>query len=165
MAEFATGNRDDALELVQDAMLGLVQRYRNREASEWPPLFYRILESRIRDWYRRRQVRNRWVSWWGDWKARQEDDPMPEPEFAGPAGEDPVRRLETGEQLDAVHAALAAMPLRQQQAVLLRVWQGLDVAETAFAMGCSEGSVKTHLSRGMARLRAVVAGGEDDTAG
>ncbi|WJW75670.1 RNA polymerase sigma factor [Thiohalobacter sp. IOR34] len=152
MAEFATGNREDALEIVQDAMFKLVQRYGERGREDWPPLFHRILQSRINDWHRRRSVRRRWLAAWGDRRAALAEE-GPEPEFADPHAVDPPGRLAQGEAMAAVHAAVQALPLRQQQAFLLRIWEGLDVAQTAYAMGCSEGSVKTHLSRAMAKLR------------
>ncbi len=150
MAEYATGNRDDALELVQEAMLRLVERYAGRDPADWPRLFHRILHNAINDWYRRRSVRRRWLV-----RARPADDPEadPVPEAPDPADPDPAREVARDAAMEALRQGLRALPLRQQQAFLLRVWEGLDVAETAYAMGCSEGSVKTHLSRAMGRLR------------
>jgi RNA polymerase sigma-70 factor (ECF subfamily) len=153
MAEIATRSRDDALDLVQDAMLSFVDRYATHAPGEWAPLFHRVLQNRIRDWHRRRQVRNRWLVWLHD---RDDEDDAPDPiqEAPDPAGRTPEDTVALGIAGEALVAAVEALPLRQQQAFLLRTWEGLDVAQTARAMGCSEGSVKTHLSRAMHALRA-----------
>lgn len=154
MAEFATGNRDEALDIVQDAMLKLAERYPERGAREWPPLFHRILHSRIMDWHRRNKVRRRWRVW-----LREDDETRDDPIESQPDPGDPRPDRHAGdEQLAAaLDAALKALPARQQQAFLLRTWEGFDVAETARAMGCSQGSVKTHLSRAMHALRDALA--------
>lgn len=149
MAELACGQRDQALDLVQDAMFGFVRNYARRPSDEWPPLFHRVLDNRLTDWHRRQRVRGRWMSNW--FTREDEDDPLEAIVDAAEPG--PLDRLagnEAGQRLDA---ALRALPLRQRQAFLLRVWEGLDVGDTAIAMRCSEGSVKTHLSRALARLR------------
>lgn len=150
MARLATGSRDEALDIVQDAMLALARRYAGREPAEWGPLFHRILQSRIRDWYRRQQVRRRVFGWLS---AGEEDsgDPLEavaDERGAGPAGEHAQARFS-----EALERALRRLPLRQQQVFLLRAWEGLNVAETARAMGISEGSVKTHYSRAVHALR------------
>lgn len=152
MAQLATGNDDEALDLVQEAMLKLVQRYADRDGSEWGPLFHCILQSRIRDWYRRTRVRNRWREWFGkeqDGEGDTEDpiEMVPDP-LARPDEE--LRRKRAGATLEA---AIRTLPLRQQQAFLLRAWEELDVAQTAAAMKCSEGSVKTHFFRAVRALR------------
>jgi RNA polymerase sigma-70 factor (ECF subfamily) len=157
MAEFATGNRDDALDVVQDAMLGLVRSYADRAEQDWPPLFQRILQSRIRDWYRRSRVRNRFRVWLQ--RGQGEDaGSLPDPIQQAPDRSSPGT-LQSVMQHDAMaqlQQALQALPFRQQQVFLLRSWEGLDVAQTAFAMGCSEGSVKTHYSRALHRLRQIL---------
>ena len=153
IAQAALRHEDDALDAVQDAMLQLARAYSARPAEEWKPLFYRILENRIRDMQRRRTVRNRVMSWLpfradpdGD-----ESDPIAEAASHEPP---PVRRLEIDEALSALEKALETLPRRQQQAFLLRTLEGLDVAQTARAMGCSQGSVKTHYFRALQTLRA-----------
>lgn len=150
MAEFSTGNRAEALDLVQDAMFGFVQHYAARPAGEWPPLFWRVLDSRINDWHRRQRARGRWLGWF-----ERADDDGEDPIAAVPdLGEQgPLARLADGEASQALELALRALPLRQRQAFLLRLWEGLDVAATAAAMRCSEGSVKTHLFRALGNLR------------
>jgi len=138
---------------VQDAMLQLARAYADRPSQEWKPLFYRILENRIRDMQRRRTVRGRVIAWLpfrGD-----EDEEEPDPIAQAPSPEpQPVRRLELDEAVGALEKALGGLPRRQQQAFLLRALEGLDVAATAAAMGCSEGSVKTHYFRAVQALRA-----------
>lgn len=151
MAQIATRNSDEALDIVQDAMLKLVEKYGNRSEAELGPLFYCILQSRIRDWYRRSSVRNRFRSWLGSADADDEEDPLQL--VADPAGRTPEDILAARGGIEALEGALRELPLRQQQVFLLRAWEGLDVRDTAKAMQCAEGSVKTHYSRALAALR------------
>ncbi len=155
MAELAVGQREEALDLVQEAMFGFVRHYADKPAADWAPLFYRVLDSRITDWHRRQQVRGRWlVAWLRRGDEDDEDDPVaaaPDPHDPGP-----LARLAGTEAAGALDGALRDLPLRQRQAFLLRVWEGLDVAATATAMRCSEGSVKTHLFRALASLRRAL---------
>ncbi len=152
IAQTALRHEDDALDAVQDAMLQLARAYAHRPAEEWRPLFYRILENRIRDMQRRRMVRDRVMSWW-PFTADGQEEPGP---IAEAAAEEPppVRRLEIDEAMSALERAVGGLPRRQQQVFLLRTLEGLDVAQTARAMGCSEGSVKTHYFRALRTLRA-----------
>lgn len=153
IAQAALRHEDDALDAVQDAMLQLARAYSDRPPEEWKPLFYRILENRIRDMQRRRTVRGRVMAWLP--LRGEDDDEDSDPVAQAPSLEpQPVRRLELDEAVGALEKALARLPPRQQQAFLLRTLEGLDVAETAQAMGCSEGSVKTHYFRAVQTLRA-----------
>ncbi|MBV9345437.1 MAG: RNA polymerase sigma factor [Gammaproteobacteria bacterium] len=153
IAQAALRHEDDALDAVQDAMLQLARAYAHRPAQEWKPLFYRILENRIRDMQRRRTVRGRVIAWLPLRGGEDEDDEI-DPIAQAPSTEpQPPRRLELQEAMDALEKALGALPRRQQQAFLLRTLEGLDVAQTAAAMGCSEGSVKTHYFRALQSLR------------
>ncbi len=154
MARIATGNEDDALDIVQEAMLTLAQRYAARSEAEWAPLFQRILQNRIRDWYRRSKVRNRFRVWF----KRDEDDDDPLENHPDPIPDEPLQQLETEQFGEALEKALGELPNRQQQAFLLRVWEGLSVEETAAAMGVSAGSVKTHYSRAVHTLREKLEG-------
>lgn len=154
MAKLATGNVEDALELVQEAMLKLAQHYGRRNEQEWGPLFHRILQSRIRDWYRRSRVRNRWRVWLGG----EEDEENPLDNLADTSSAGPAELVAGERAMGALDQALQKLPLRQQQAFLLRTWEGFDIAETAHAMGCSEGSVKTHYSRAVHTLRVLLEG-------
>ena len=152
MAEIATGNPDDALDLVQEAMMTLVKNYSHKTPQDWGPLFHRILQSRIRDWYRRSTVRNKLLDWLG--LADKDDDPIQSAvDHHGKTPEDMKTNSDAGAALDL---ALQQLPLRQQQAFLLRNWEGLNVKQTADAMACSEGSVKTHYSRAVHRLREML---------
>lgn len=156
MAEFSVRHRDDALEIVQDAMLKLAQRYGHLPAEQWPPLFQRILQSRITDHFRRQKVRNRLFVWF----SRPDDDGDdydPIAEAVDESLNNPLDRLSLEQGNQALVDAVAQLPERQRQAFLLRHWEGLSEKETAFAMQCSEGSVKTHLSRAMQALRARLA--------
>jgi len=151
MAELNLGHREDALDAVQDAMLRLVRHYRDKPAQEWSPLFWGILRRRIVDLQRRRKVRSIVVGWLGG--SRDEDgDELPawEPTDHSPG---PAERLQDAQAYADMAVAVRQLPRRQREAFMLRVLEGLDVAETARAMGCSEGSVKTHLSRAMQHLR------------
>ncbi len=151
VAEIALRDPDEALDAVQDAMIRLVRHYSAKPAEEWPPLFWGILRRRITDLQRRRTVRNRIMVWTGR-TVTDDDEELPAWE-APDLGPDPARALASRQAFAAMSAAIRALPRRQQQAFLLRVLEGLDVADTTKAMGCSEGSVKTHLSRAMDALR------------
>ena len=152
IAQAGLRHQDDALDAVQDAMLQLARAYSDRPEEEWKPLFYRILENRIRDMQRRRTVRGRVMAWMPF--RRDEDDEDNDPIAQAPSNDLPaVARLEIDEAMVALDAALEQLPQRQRQAFLLRNLEGLDVAQTAQAMGCSEGSVKTHYFRALQALR------------
>lgn len=151
MAELATRNREDALDIVQDSMLTLSDQYAKQAPEEWGPLFHTILQRKLTDWHRRSQRRHRWFVWLNPPEDDPEADPLAEvPEVIS---SDPALLLERARDMETLQAALVDLPLRQQQAFLLRVWEGLDTEQTASAMACSEGSVKTHLSRAMQVLR------------
>jgi RNA polymerase sigma-70 factor, ECF subfamily len=153
IAQASLRHEDDALDAVQDAMLQLARAYADRAPEEWKPLFYRILENRIRDMQRRRTVRGRVMAWLPFRRDDEEEEPDPiaQAPSADPA---PAARLEMDEAMQALESALQLLPERQRQAFLLRNLEGLDVAQTALAMGCSEGSVKTHYFRALQALRA-----------
>ncbi|MEO8672016.1 MAG: RNA polymerase sigma factor [Tahibacter sp.] len=155
MAELSTGQRDEALDLVQDAMFAFARNYASKPAAEWGALFHRVLDNRITDWHRRQQVRGRWLShWFSGSRQDDDDDPIAEaPDLHEPG---PLSRLLGENATRSLDAALRALPLRQRQAFLLRIWEGLDVADTAIAMRCSAGSVKTHLWRAMNTLRTAL---------
>lgn len=151
-ALIATRNAEEAFDIVQDAMLKLVEKYGDRPEAELAPLFHCILQSRIRDWYRRGKVRNRLRSWLGGNDPEDSEDPLQL--VPDPAGRSPEELVTTAGSISALEVALHELPLRQQQAFLLRAWEGLDVRQTAQAMRCAEGSVKTHYSRALAALRS-----------
>jgi RNA polymerase sigma-70 factor (ECF subfamily) len=154
IAQSALRHEDDALDAVQDAMLQLSRAYANRPADEWRPLFYRILENRIRDMQRRRSVRARVMSWLPSHRDEDDDEGIDLIAQAPSDAVTPARRLELDEAMQALDSALQQLPNRQRQAFMLRNLEGMDVAEVASAMGCSEGSVKTHHFRALKALRA-----------
>jgi RNA polymerase sigma-70 factor (ECF subfamily) len=158
MAVLATGHRDEALDIVQDAMLKLAHKYCNRHPGEWGPLFHRILQNTIMDWHRRQKVQRTWrvfLDFTGLGKSeRKTEEPLVDCYAGLPAGDsNPVLKLANERTLQALDGAIEQLPIRQQQAFLLRIWEGLSVEETATAMNCSQGSVKTHLSRAVLALR------------
>ncbi len=145
MAQVSVGNRDDALDIVQDAMLELARRYTARPSEEWAPLFHRILHNAVLQWHRKRRRQQRWLGW-----PESDDTILDAIPDVGPG---PLRYAQQDEAMTRLNLAMQRLPLRQREVVVLRVWEGLDVAETAKAMGCGEGSVKTHLSRALSALR------------
>lgn len=152
IAEIAVRDRDEALDLVQNAMIKLVRKYADRPSDAWTPLFYRILQNGIRDWHRRQAVRNRVMVWFGR-SAGDDDDYDIVAAAPDPAGRAPEQELENQEAMSSLEQAIHALPARQREAFMLRTFEGLDVAGTAVAMGCSQGSVKTHYSRALHTLR------------
>jgi RNA polymerase sigma-70 factor (ECF subfamily) len=155
IAEIAVRDRDEALDLVQEAMIKLVRKYADRPDSEWAPLFYRILQNGVRDWHRRQIVRSRVMVWFGRSKGDEaEFDPVAN--APDPFGRAPDQDLQSREAMESLEDAVTALPARQREAFMLRAFEGLDVAGTAVAMGCSEGSVKTHYSRAIHSLRETL---------
>jgi RNA polymerase sigma-70 factor (ECF subfamily) len=154
IAVIATRDRDEALDIVQDAMLQLSSRYASRPAEEWAPLFYRILGNKVRDWQRHQGVRRR-LLFWREPQGEDQTDPVELLPDRAAHGEDLLQRTQAMAKLES---ALRELPARQRQAFELRLWHGLSVAQTAKAMGCSAGSVKTHLFRALHTLREKLQG-------
>lgn len=158
----ALRNEAAALDAVQEAMMRLASKYGGRPADEWPPLFQRILQNVIRDMLRRQKVRQLWVSMWSGFGGRDDDDagdPLDTLEAADGSNFDlsPERLVGRAQVLALIEAELARLPQRQREAFLMRYWEDMSTAETAAAMGCSEGSVKTHCSRATHTLAAALA--------
>lgn len=153
MTMMNVSSAEDALDIVQDAMIRLARRYAKRAPEEWAPLFFRILQNRTRDYYRRQAVRKRIMGFFSRDEEAHEEQLANAP---GPASDDPLDELERGSAMQALQAALQQLPTRQREAFMLRNLEGLDVRSTAGAMGCSEGSVKTHYSRAVSRLRELL---------
>ena len=148
-ALFAVRDDHAALDIVQDAMLRLAEKYGHRPEAELPLLFHRILQNAVRDWFRRQKVRSLWTTLLSSLTGGSEDDdrdPLETLEVAAGSNSQaaPPEQLEQSQVLEIIEQELARLPERQRQAFIMRYWEELDVAETAKVMGCSEGSVKTH---------------------
>jgi RNA polymerase sigma-70 factor, ECF subfamily len=151
-AQFAVRDADAALDIVQDAMLKLAENYGDRPAGELPLLFTRILQNTIHDFFRRQKVRSTWITLFsalGGKNDEDDSDPMETLEaLAGSDGaESAADKVERAQVIGIIEEEVSRLPARQREAFLMRYWEEMDVAETAAAMGCSEGSVKTHCSR------------------
>jgi RNA polymerase sigma-70 factor (ECF subfamily) len=151
-AQFAVRDADAALDIVQDAMLKLAENYGDRPAAELPLLFTRILQNTIHDFFRRQKVRSTWITLFsalGGKHDEDDSDPMETLEaLAGSDGaESAADKVERAQVIGIIEEEVSRLPGRQREAFLMRYWEEMDVAETAAAMGCSEGSVKTHCSR------------------
>ncbi|MDQ5849988.1 MAG: RNA polymerase sigma factor [Pseudomonadota bacterium] len=161
-AVFAVRDRDAALDIVQDAMLRLAEKYGHRPSTELPLLFHRIVQNAIRDYFRRQKVRSLWTTLLSSLSpGRGEDDdydPLETLQSAEGSNveEAPGTQLERKQVLDIIEQELTRLPARQREAFVMRYWEELDVAETARRMGCSEGSVKTHCSRATHALAAAL---------
>jgi RNA polymerase sigma-70 factor, ECF subfamily len=155
IAEIGVGDRDDAHDIVQLAMIRLARTYGDRDAVEWTPLFYRILQNAVRDHHRRNAVRRRVMAFFGraDDGAEAYD---PVETAADPGGRTPDQLLENAQAMQGLETALRRLPARQREAFMLRTFEGLDIAGTALAMGVTEGSVKTHYFRAMHSLRQML---------
>ena len=156
-AVYAVRDEDAALDIVQDTMIRLSEKYFDRPASELPLLFQRILSNAMMDWFRRQKVRNAVVKNFSDFEPAGGDgdfDILESLEVLGGslASESASDSVSRAQILLAVEEEVAQLPARQREAFLLRYWEELDVAETAASMGCSEGSVKTHCSRAVHAL-------------
>lgn len=160
-AVFAVKDDEAALDIVQDSMMKLAEKYAERPATELPMLFQRILQNTIRDWYRRSKVRSTYTTNFSQFGG---DDDEEDRDFLETLAAEvhhnvpvsPVEQLEQVQVLKIIEEAIARLPGRQREAFMLRYWEELDVAETADAMGCSEGSVKTHCSRAVHALSLML---------
>jgi len=158
---FSVHDDEAALDVVQDSMMKLAEKYSTRPPAELPLLFQRILQNGIRDHFRRQKVRSTWTTALAALGLGGEDDDADPLETLRveehsniPAS--PADRLEKSEVMAAIEEAVKALPDRQREAFMLRYWEELDVSETAKVMGCSEGSVKTHCSRATHALAKVL---------
>jgi RNA polymerase sigma factor (sigma-70 family) len=151
-AVFAVRRDEVALDVVQDAMIKLAEKYGDKPAAELPLLFQRILQNTIHDYFRREKVRSTWVTLFssltGGGEDNEEFDLLETYVAEGSSqAESAETRIERDQMLAIIEQEVQKLPGRQREAFLMRYWQDMDVAETASAMGCSEGSVKTHCSR------------------
>lgn len=154
---YAVRDEQAALDIVQDSMLKLAEKYGTKPVAEYPMLFQRILQNTIRDYYRRQKVRNFWVtavSYLTHGSDDQADEETLESIHPADERDNPINSLINRNNIALIEAALEKLPARQREAFLLRYWEDMDIAETAIVMGCSEGSVKTHCSRAVHALAA-----------
>ncbi|HEX7685425.1 MAG TPA: RNA polymerase sigma factor [Trinickia sp.] len=157
---YAVRDDDAALDIVQDAMIKLAEKYGDRPAAELPLLFQRILQNVTHDHFRRQKVRNTWVSLFSSLGGSEDEDFDPletiEAQEGSSVGQSSEQKLEREQVLALIDGEIQKLPARQREAFLMRYWEDMDVAETAAAMGCSEGSVKTHCSRATHALAAAL---------
>ena len=149
-------DEESALDIVQDAMMKLAEKYGDRPAEELPLLFQRIMQNLIRDFYRRSKVRSLWTTLLSSFSSDDDEDydllETIEAESGTYTPNTPDKQLQQAQVLGIIEEEIKLLPTRQREAFLMRYWEDMDVAETAAAMGCSEGSVKTHCSRATATL-------------
>ena len=154
MAKIAIKHEADAMDIVQEAMLQLVKSYSNRGPDEWRMLFFRILQNKINDAFRRRKVRDKLTGWLpGSFPSMEDREDSLIENTSGSTVDEPDRHIERQQNIEQLQAAIESLSRRQREAFMLRCWEGLSTAETAATMQCSEGSVKTHYSRAMSSLR------------
>ena len=157
---FAVHDEEAALDIVQDAMLKLAEKYGDRPEDEFPMLFQRILQNTIRDYYRRSKVRSMWTTLLSAFSNDEDEDHDPLETLAADSDDNGLRTPESqllqAQTLAVIEEEIKKLPTRQREAFLMRYWEDMDVAETAAAMGCSEGSVKTHCSRATHALAAAL---------
>ena len=156
-ALYAVRDEDAALDIVQDSMIRLAEKYVERPAEELPLLFQRILSNATMDWFRRQKVRGAVVKNFSDFESASTEgdfDILETLEVLGGslASESASESVSRAQILLVIEEEISQLPARQREAFLLRYWEELDVAETATSMGCSEGSVKTHCSRAVHAL-------------
>ena len=157
-ALYAVRKDESALDIVQDAMIKLAEKYGDKPPAELPMLFQRILQNTVRDYFRREKVRSSWISLFSSFGNKQDEQDsfdamdMVEAETGSYGAESGLQKLERQQMLDLLEQEIQNLPSRQREAFLMRYWQDLNVTETALAMGCSEGSVKTHCSRATSSL-------------
>ena len=156
---YAVRDEHAALDIVQDSMLKLAEKYADKPVTEYPMLFQRILQNTMRDFWRRQKVRNLWttlLSSFGAGQDGEEDhDPLDTIDVEDES-ENPMAQLEQSQTMKIIEKAIEKLPTRQREAFILRYWEDMDVAETAEVMGCSQGSVKTHCSRAVHTLAALL---------
>ncbi len=159
-AVFAVRDEEAALDIVQDAMLRLAEKYGHLPAAELPALFHRIVQNAIRDWFRRQKVRSLWTTPLASLGPGDDDDQDPletlQPSAGSQQSESPADHFEQSQVLEILREELGRLPERQREAFILRYWEELDVADTARRMRCSEGSVKTHCSRAAHALQQAL---------
>lgn len=160
MTKIATGDAEIAMDLVQDAMLKLVEKYSSKSSQQWRPLFYRILNNKITDFYRRKAVKDKlFVS---NATGNSDLDITDAITALARPADNPDRRMQSKQRVDRLISSLYRLPPRQKQTFMLRCWEGMNTEQTAKAMSCSQSSVKTHYSRALKALRDQLEDYRDD---
>jgi RNA polymerase sigma-70 factor (ECF subfamily) len=156
---YAVRDEHAALDIVQDSMLKLADKYPDKPVTEYPMLFQRILQNTMRDFWRRQKVRNIWTSLLSSFGSKNEDGENRDPLDTIDVGDEslnPATQLEGSQTLQLIERALEKLPARQREAFVLRYWEEMSVAEAADSMGCSQGSVKTHCSRALRTMASLL---------
>lgn len=156
---YAVRDEHTALDIVQDSMLKLAEKYADKPVAEYPMLFQRILQNTTRDFWRRQKVRNIWTTLLSSFGAGQDGEEDHDPLDTidvGDESENPMTQLEQSQTMRIIEKAIEKLPTRQREAFILRYWEDMNVAETAEVMGCSQGSVKTHCSRAVSSLSSLL---------
>jgi RNA polymerase sigma-70 factor, ECF subfamily len=157
--EIATGGADDTLDILQESMMAFVRRYSTKDESEWRPLFYKVVQNKIRDWFRKERIKRLFFFSMPP-RQREETENRLDPEDSRPDhnAADPLTNIKTSQAMERLNMVLKQLPARQQQVFLLRAWEGLSTQETATAMNCTEGTVKTQYFRAVNRLKEGLEG-------
>lgn len=156
---YAVRDEHAALDIVQDAMLKLAEKYPDKPVAEYPMLFQRILQNTMRDFWRRQKVRNLWTSLLSSFGSNHDDEEYRDPLDTidvGDESQNPANQLESSQTMQVIENALVKLPARQREAFVLRYWEDMSVAEAAEVMGCSQGSVKTHCSRALHTMATLL---------
>ena len=158
---YAVRDEDAALDIIQDSMIKLTQSYGDKNINELPLLFTRIVQNCTKDWFRRQKVRNTWVTFFSKFGKNEDGDDIDPQDFFENSedssfGKESSLQIERMELSTILEKEIEKLPRRQREAFLMRNWEELDISETAQAMGCSEGSVKTHCSRATQTLATAL---------
>lgn len=157
--QIATGGADDALDILQESMMAFVRRYSAKDESEWRPLFYKVVQNKIRDWLRKERLK-RFLFFSIPAHRKEESQTEPDPIDTVPdlQNANPLTEAKTSQAMARLDIILKQLPRREQQVFLLRAWEGLSTKETATAMKCTEGTVKTHYFRAICKLKEELEG-------
>lgn len=162
MIELSVRDPGEAMDILQECMIKLVTHYQEHDCTQWKPIFYKMLQNKIRDWHRHQKVKNVLFFWRGEQDNTEVHWDSSRTEYRGEL-KTPTEQIEKDQQQADVLRALSELSVKQQQCFILRSWEGLSVAETASIMGCSEGSVKTHYFRAVSKIKQMLEFAHDYT--
>ena len=159
MIQIATGGSDDALDILQDSMMAFVRNYSKKNELEWKPLFYKVVQNKIRDWFRKEKLKRLFFACVPGRRSHDSENlHNPIESVRDKKVIDPLTGIKTSQAMERLHDVLNQLPRRQQQVFLLRAWEGLSTKEAAMAMNCTEGTVKTHYFRAVNKLKHELEG-------